>query len=395
MAENNNFTVINKQAEQIWSDAAYGVVEETSKTISKAKAFMSESQREAAQVQKDVSARFFKDTEAALAQTQKGSIRNPSLSELGNDIIWGIYHTTTALENSKDRKESKDASVQLSSLNKSLSELYKVIELGKENDPLFLLEYFGRDGMKFPGQPGGMALVGGETPIWNKTMVIRNGLDGENSKETYYIGEDDEIRLKYTGKILDGKTVDKSALQWLAYDPGIILDLKSENVKMLQQPSALDAKGEPVSILDKSLQYNDAYLLLDKAYQQVSDDGKTQTEFIPANMSKVVQSIKPKMKAKASALLADYTAANVVWRNVFNKEEDLKFTVAPNGNNVNEKQQAEFQKLMFESVKPLLPTVAIGATTEVVKEEVQPEVVKEEVQPEMVEEEVLTADQFN
>ena len=96
-------------------------------------------------------------------------------------------------------------------------------------------------------------------------------------------------------------------------------------------------------------------------------------------MPKIVQSIKPKMKAKANALLADYTAANVVWRNVFNKEEDLKFTVAPNGNNVNEKQQAEFQKLMFESVKPLLPTVAVGATTEVVKEEVQPEMVEEEV----------------
>ena len=41
---------------------------------------------------------------------------------------------------------------------------------------------------------------------------------------------------------------------------------------------------------------------------------------------------------------------------------------------------------MFESVKPLLPVVAIGATTEVVKEEVQPE---------MVEKEALTADQFN
>ena len=26
MAENNNFTVINKQVEQIWNDAAYGIV---------------------------------------------------------------------------------------------------------------------------------------------------------------------------------------------------------------------------------------------------------------------------------------------------------------------------------------------------------------------------------
>ena len=67
-------------------------------------------------------------------------------------------------------------------------------------------------------------------------------------------------------------------------------------------------------------------------------------------------------------------------------EEDLKFTVAPNGNNVNEEQQVEFQKLMLESVKPLLPVVALGATTDVIKKEVQPE---------MVEEVELTADQFN
>ena len=241
------------------------------------------------------------------------------------------------------------------------------------------MEYFGREEMKFPGQPDGMALVGGETPTWCKTMVIRNGLDGKNSKEEYYIGEQGEIRLRYSGGVLNGEVVDKPALQWLSYDPGLIIDLKSENIKMLQSPSALDEAGEPVSILDKSLQYNDAYLLLDKAYQQVSDDGKTQTEFIPANMPKVIQAIKPKSRARASGLLADYTIANIAWRNVFNKEEDLKFTVAPNGNNVNEKQQVEFQKLMFESVKPLLPTVAIGATTEVVKEEVQPEMVEEEV----------------
>ena len=51
---------------------------------------------------------------------------------------------------------------------------------------MFLLEYFGRDGMKFPGQPGGMALVGGETPTWCKTMVIRNGLDGEMLRRILY-----------------------------------------------------------------------------------------------------------------------------------------------------------------------------------------------------------------
>ena len=59
-----------------------------------------------------------------------------------------------------------------------------------------------------------MALVGGETPIWCKTMVIRNGLATEDSKEEYYIGDDDEIRLKYTGKILGGITVDKPSYDY-------------------------------------------------------------------------------------------------------------------------------------------------------------------------------------
>jgi len=379
MAKNNNFTILNKQAQELWNDASYGVVEETSRRISEAEKAMSVSQKEAAQVQRDVSARFFQDTEAALISTQKGSVRNPALAELGNELIWGIYHSSATVENAKDRKERKDASIQTSSLEKSLSELYTVIDLGKENDPLFLLEYFGRDGMKFPGQPGGMALVGGETPVWCKTMVIRNGLDGQNSTEKYYIGKDGEVRLNYSGGILNGETIDKPALQWLAYDPGLILDMKEENMKMLQAPSALDAENKPVSILDKSFQYNDAYLLLDQAYKEVSDDGKTQTEFIPANMAKIIQSIKPKVNARATALLADYTMANVVWRNVFNKEEDLKFTVAPNGNNIDEKQQAEFQKLTLESVKPLLSTVAMGATTEVVKEEVKSDAVEKKL----------------
>ena len=379
MAKNNNFTILNKQAQELWNDASYGVVKETSRRISEAEEAMSVSQKEAAQVQRDVSARFFQDTEAALISAQKGSVRNPALADLGNELIWGIYHSSATVENAKDRKERRDASIQTSSLEKSLSELYTVIDLGKENDPLFLLEYFGRDGMKFPGQPGGMALVGGETPVWCKTMVIRNGLDGKNSTEKYYIGKDGEVRLSYSGGILNGETIDKPALQWLAYDPGLILDMKEENMKMLQAPSALDAENNPVSILDKSFQYNDAYLLLDQAYKEVSDDGKTQTEFIPANMAKVIQSIKPKVNARATALLADYTMANVVWRNVFNKEEDLKFTVAPNGNNIDEKQQAEFQKLTLESVKPLLSTVAMGATTEVVKEEVKSDTVEKKL----------------
>ena len=97
MAENNNFTTINKQVNKIWDDAAYGVVEEVSSVISKAEASMSKSQKEAAQVQRDVSSRFFQNTEAALIQTQKGSIRNPALAELGNELIWGIYHSSACL----------------------------------------------------------------------------------------------------------------------------------------------------------------------------------------------------------------------------------------------------------------------------------------------------------
>ena len=88
----------------------------------------------------------------------------------------------------------------------------------------------------------------------------------------------------------------------------------------------------------------------------------------------------------SNSLLNNYDDANRTWRNNFNKEEDLKFGVAANGKNIDADQQAEFQELMFSSLKPLLPTVAVGQTTEVVKEKVQPE---------MVEEEVLTADQFN
>ena len=232
-----------------------------------------------------------------------------------------------------------------------------------------------------------MALVGKDTPLWSKTMAIRNGLAGNNANEEYYVGDDAEIRLKYTGSILEGEVVDKPAITWLAYDPGVILDLKAENIKMLQTPSSLDVDGNPVSIIDNSLQYNDAYLLLDQKYIEVSKDGKTQTEFIPANMAKIVNDTKSKSMARAGALLNDYQEANRVWRNNFNKEEDLKFEVASNGKNVDARQQAELQELMFSSLKPLLPTVAVGAITKVVKE-VKPEVT------EVVEEE-LTVDQFN
>tara|TARA_B110000977_G_scaffold125226_1_gene160383 strand:- start:339 stop:1502 length:1164 start_codon:yes stop_codon:yes gene_type:complete len=382
----NNFTTINKEANKIWSSSVSALEQTTNDSINKAYSSMSSSQKEAAKVQRDVAARLFEDQESALKNIKKGGIRNPSLSELGNNIIWGIYNAKALVDNSKTREEKNNAGNAVYSLERSLEELYSIIEIGKDTDAIFMNEYFGLEGSKNPGQAGGMALVGRDTLEWCKTMSIRGGLAGDDAKETYYVGEDGDIRLKYTGKILNGKTVDKPALVWLNYDPGIVLDLKGENIKMLQTPSSLDVNGEPVSIIDNSLQYNDAYLMLDKKYFETSADGKTQTEFIPANMAKILNDTKSRSSAKASALLAEYDQANRVWRNNFGMPEDLNFSVAPNGNNIDKNQQIEFQKLMFESLKPLLPTVAVGLTTEVIKEEVKPEIV-EEVE--------LTADQFN
>ena len=382
----NNFTTINKEANKIWSSSVSALEQTTNDSINKAYSSMSSSQKEAAKVQRDAAARLFEDQESALKNIKKGGIRNPSLSELGNNIIWGIYNAKALVDNSKTREEKNNAGNAVYSLERSLEELYSIIEIGKDTDAIFMNEYFGLEGSKNPGQAGGMALVGRDTLEWCKTMSIRGGLAGDDAKETYYVGEDGDIRLKYTGKILNGKTVDKPALVWLNYDPGIVLDLKGENIKMLQTPSSLDVNGEPVSIIDNSLQYNDAYLMLDKKYFETSADGKTQTEFIPANMAKILNDTKSRSSAKASALLAEYDQANRVWRNNFGMPEDLNFSVAPNGNNIDKNQQIEFQKLMFESLKPLLPTVAVGLTTEVIKEEKQPEMVKQEA---------LTADQFN
>jgi len=384
--ENNNFAKINKEANKIWQNALLGLEKNTSESINKAYASMSSSQKEAAKVQKNVAARLFDDQESALNNIKKGGIRNPSLAELGNSLIWGIYHTTGKIQSAKTRKESNEASVALTSLQKSLEELYNIIEIGKDTDSMFMNEYFGLNGSKNPGQPGGMALVGRDTLEWCKTMSIRSGLAGDDAKEEYYVGKDGDIRLKYSGSILDGKIIDKPAAVWLSYDPGLVYDLKGENIKMLQTPSSTDIDGEPVSILDNSLQYNDAYLLLDQKYIEVSKDGKTQTEFIPANMPKIINDTRFRSSAKVTALLADYDEANRVWRNNFGMPEDLKFSVAPNGNNVDKDQQVEFQRLMFESLKELLPTVAIGITTEVVQE--QPK------QEEVIEEKI-TVDQFN
>jgi len=385
-ATQNTFTSVNKEANKIWTSAIGDLGLDTVESINKNKASMSASQKEAATVQRNISAKLFDNQEEALNSIKKGGIRNPSLAKLGNDLIWGIYYSDAAVAQAKTRQERNEASVALSKLNKSLQELYKIIEVGKDTDAIFMQEYFGLEGSKNPGQPGGMALVGRDTPLWCKTMAIRSGLAGNSASEEYIVGDNSEIRLRYTGSILNGEVVDKPALTWLAYDPGVVLDLKSENIKMLQAPSTLNAEGEQVGIIDNSLQYNDAYLLLDQKYMEVSKDGKTQTEFIPANMAKIVYDTKARSAARANALLNDYQEANRVWRNNFNMEEDLKFAVAANGKNVDAGQQAEFQELMFGSLKPLLPTVAVGATTEVVKEEVQPE---------MVEEVELTADQFN
>ena len=385
-ATQNTFTSVNKEANKIWTSAIGDLGLDTVESINKNKASMSASQKEAATVQRNISAKLFDNQEEALNNIKKGGIRNPSLAKLGNDLIWGIYYSDAAVAQAKTRQERNEASVALSKLNKSLQELYKIIEIGKDTDAIFMQEYFGLEGSKNPGQPGGMALVGRDTPLWCKTMAIRSGLAGNSASEEYIVGDNSEIRLRYTGSILNGEVVDKPALTWLAYDPGVVLDLKSENIKMLQAPSTLNAEGEQVGIIDNSLQYNDAYLLLDQKYMEVSKDGKTQTEFIPANMAKIVYDTKARSAARANALLNDYQEANRVWRNNFNMEEDLKFAVAANGKNVDAGQQAEFQELMFGSLKPLLPTVAVGATTEVVKEKVQPE---------MVEEVELTADQFN
>ena len=388
MAKDKNFELISKEVNKIWNDAAYGLVEETSASIKQAKANMSASQTEAAEVQKFVSARYFKDQDAAAEGIKRGGIRNPSLSTLGNDIIWGIYHSTAAVENATDKKVRQEEGERVSMLEKNLNELYSIIEIGKESDPMFMGEYFGLQENNLPGQVGGMALVGGDTQTWCKTMVIRNGLDVKSAKEEYYIGDQGTIRLRYSGGVLDNEIIDKPAAQWLSYDPGIIKDITAENLELLQMAIALDEEGQPTSILDKSSQYNPSFLLKKDSFMQVSDDGKTQTEFIPANMQKILATIKPRLTARSSSIMKDYTLANIVWRNNFNKEEDIKFTVAPNGNNIDAEQQAEFQKLMFESIKPMLPVVAMGETTEVVKEEIQPEVT------EVVEEE-LTVDQFN
>lgn len=379
MKSNNNFELINKEADALWKSATSRVEKESYDSIKKAKADMSASQKEAAKVQRNAIAKLFDDEEATLQSSKIGGIKNPALSKLGNDLIWGIYHASALVENAKTRTEKNKADVSLNSLQGALQELYSVIDIGKDTDETFIKEYFGLEEQPSPGQPNGMALVGLETPLWSKTMIIRNGFGGEDAKEEYYISKEGDIRLKYSGGILGDQIVDRAALIWLAYDPGLIIDLNSINISMLQSPSTLDAEGNQVSILDNSLQYNDAYLMLDSAFVELSKDGKTQTEFIPANMAKIANDTKSRSGGKAAGLLNEYEEANRAWRNNFNMEEDLKFVASANGINIDIDQQVEFKKLMFDSIKPLLPSVATGITTEVVKEEVKPEMVEEEV----------------
>jgi hypothetical protein len=386
MKTQDNFTIINKEANKFWEKSILELGNNKSKEIKTEEKSMSLSQKEAAEVQKNAAIKLFNEEEIAVKNMKKGGIRNPSLMNLGNDIIWRIYKANGSIANAKSREDKQKANDLLTQLNDILEELYEVIEIGKDTDDTFGQEYFGLGKNRPAGQVEGMALVGGDTPVWSKTMTIRMGLAGDNAYEEYYIGDYNEIRLRYNGGALNGETIDKPALQWLAYDPGIVLDIKSQNIKMLQAPSTLDENGEQASILDESLQYNDPYLLLDKAYMEISDDGTKQTEFFPANMPKIISDTKARSIAKTNSILDVYEEANIVWRNNFNQEKDLEYSVAPNGMNVSEEQQVQFQELMFESLKELLPTVAMGATTEVIKEEVQPE---------MVEEEVLTADQFN
>ena len=81
---------------------------------------MSESQKEAAEVQRFVSARYFKDQDAAAEGIKRGGVRNPSLSTLGNDIIWGIYHSSAAVKTLQIKKLEKKRASELVCLKRVL-----------------------------------------------------------------------------------------------------------------------------------------------------------------------------------------------------------------------------------------------------------------------------------
>ena len=160
----DNFNKINKEANSFWSKYITDLEETTSKSITDAYKSMSSSQKEAAKVQRDVSARVYDDSESAINNIKKSGIRNPSLSEFGNSLIWGIYNTNSLVENAKNREQRRDAGVTLKKLSNSLEELYAVIELGKETDAMFMSEYFGFEDSKNPGQPGGCLLYTSPSP---------------------------------------------------------------------------------------------------------------------------------------------------------------------------------------------------------------------------------------
>ena len=82
-----NFNKINKEAKSFWSKYTTDLEETTSNSISDAYKSMSSSQKEAAKVHRDVSARMNDDSESVVNKIKKSGIRNPSLSEFGNSLI--------------------------------------------------------------------------------------------------------------------------------------------------------------------------------------------------------------------------------------------------------------------------------------------------------------------
>ena len=149
-AKQNTFTSVNKEANSIWGNATQNLGADTAKAIKLEDASMSASQKEAATVQRNVAAMLFDNQEEALKNIKKGGIRNPSLSKLGNDLIWGIYYADAAVTQAKTKEDRNEANVAASKLNKSLTELYQIIDTGKETDAIFMKEYFGFEGSKNP-----------------------------------------------------------------------------------------------------------------------------------------------------------------------------------------------------------------------------------------------------
>ena len=65
-AKQNTFTSVNKEANSIWANATKNLGDDTTKAIKLEGTSMSASQKEAATVQRNVSARLFDNQEEAL-----------------------------------------------------------------------------------------------------------------------------------------------------------------------------------------------------------------------------------------------------------------------------------------------------------------------------------------